>query len=715
MLTQMFDVLSEPFLFVGSTIGEALAVFDSVAYTSLPVVDGAGKYAGVADYKVLAGKRDGMPGDCLLAEWITPVRPLLENTHVEMVIAQIHADVAPLVNDDNLLLGFITKENVLKNMIRYYAQLAERNRKLLESSYNGILAIDQDSNISVFNPAAERILGRRRADVIGRHISLLDPNMGLLGNMLQPSVTTGIHTEINGVKIIANRTPLMFEGGCAGAMSVFMDVSEYENVCNELAVSKHLMHEMVAIFESSYDGFFIADAHGRVTRVNSAWEKICGFSRQEVIGKTAYELVEMGCYDKSAAVAAIEEKRTVTMLTNITNGPRKGTQVMTTGTPIFDDAGTLAQVVVNVRDMTNLEDLRRQLESTVELNRRYASELERIRQQHTRSGGITANSKEMQRILEMVERLATVNSTVLIMGESGVGKELIANSIHACSRRKGQPFIKINCGAIPEHLLESELFGYVGGAFTGAKREGKPGMFELAANGTLFLDEVGELPLGLQVKLLRVLQEKTLVRVGGVKPIPVDVRVIAATNRNLPEMVRRGTFRDDLFYRLNVFVIQIPPLRQRREDLPPLLHTVLEKFNQKYGMKKSLSPAATERLLAYDWPGNVREMENLLERLVVLVNEPVIEVMHLPDVLQPEGREPAPNNGAVSVSRLVPYKTALEELERSLLLKALSDCGSTRKVAERLQVNQSTIVRKMQQYNITKGARDEEPEILHRM
>ena len=195
----------------------------------------------------------------------------------------------------------------------------------------------------------------------------------------------------------------------------------------------------------------------------------------------------------------------------------------------------------------------------------------------------------MQRVMEMAARIATVDSTVLISGESGVGKEVIANQIHAMSRRKDQAFIKINCGAIPENLLESELFGYSGGAFTGAKREGKPGMFELASEGTLFLDEIGELPLSLQVKLLRVLQEKTLVRVGGVKPIAVDVRVMAATNRDLPEMVKNGSFRDDLYYRLNVFGIQIPPLRQRREDLPPLLHMILGRFNVKYGMEKCFS------------------------------------------------------------------------------------------------------------------------------
>jgi TyrR family helix-turn-helix protein len=227
-------------------------------------------------------------------------------------------------------------------------------------------------------------------------------------------------------------------------------------------------------------------------------------------------------------------------------------------------------------------------------------------------------------------------------------------------------------------------------------------MFELASTGTLFLDEIGELPLGLQVKLLRVLQEKTLVRVGGVKSIPVDVRVIAATNKDLPAMVKAGTFRDDLYYRLNVFGILIPPLRERREDLPPLLHEVLRKFNAKYGTQKRFAPATVERLLNYGWPGNVREVENLVERLVVLVHEPVLEVFHLPEAMQGKRDMHAAEVHAVILNRVVPYKEALEELESLLLEKVYLEQGSTRKAARILQVNQSTIVRKMKQYQIAR-------------
>jgi transcriptional regulator with PAS, ATPase and Fis domain len=376
----------------------------------------------------------------------------------------------------------------------------------------------------------------------------------------------------------------------------------------------------------------------------------------------------------------------------MTSGPKASQKIMATGTPVFDENGDIEQVVVNVRDITELENLKKQLDDI----RHYASELQEMHIQQFKMDDIVAQSPAMQRILELVTRVSRVESTVLITGESGVGKEVIAKKIHLLSKRQNKPLIKINCGAIPENLLESELFGYEGGAFTGARKEGKPGMFELASEGTLFLDEIGELPLNLQVKLLRAIQEKEIIRVGGLKAIPVDVRIIAATNKDLASMVRKGTFREDLFYRLNVVNINIPPLRQRREDIIPLLFEVLKKFNAKYGLDKKLTGPVVERLLQYDWPGNVRELENLVERLVVLVNEPHVQVMHLPEFLQ----ENRAKSKAITVNGIVPLKTAIEDVEAQLIEHALKEHRTTRKVAQLLEVNQSTIVRKIKYYNI---------------
>lgn len=462
--------------------------------------------------------------------------------------------------------------------------------------------------------------------------------------------------------------------------------------------------ELNAIFESSYDGLYICDRNGKVIRVNSSWEKIAGFSRETVMGKTAHELVAEGYYDNSAAIMTLESKTTSTTMLEITSGPKKGQIIMATGTPIFDDSGELDLVVVNVRDITDLEFLKAKLNETVQLSKRYASELEEIRRQQQKMEDLIPKSSAMKKVVELVTRVSQVDSTVLLTGESGSGKELIAKKIHLLSKRKDKSLIKINCGAIPENLLESELFGYEGGAFTGARKEGKPGMFELASGGTLFLDEIGDLPFSLQVKLLRVLQEREIVRVGGITPIKVDTRIIAATNKDLAAMVKKGAFREDLFYRLNVVNIQVPPLRQRREDLVTLVISLLKKLNEKYGQNKRLSQGVVEKFLDYNWPGNIRELENTLERLVVLVNEDDIQVRHLPDYLQSGDQE----TRVVTLNRIAPLKTVVDEVEYQLLKKVHQEYGSTRTMAKVLEVNQSTIVRKMKQFKMAENKDAEE-------
>ncbi len=313
------------------------------------------------------------------------------------------------------------------------------------------------------------------------------------------------------------------------------------------------------------------------------------------------------------------------------------------------------------------------------------------------SPAVVAYSVEMERVLQLAAKVAPVDSTVLIMGESGVGKEVVARFIHAQSRRASGPFVTINCGAIPPNLLESELFGYEAGAFTGARREGKPGMIEMAARGTLFLDEISELPQDLQVKLLQVIQQRRLTRVGGVKPTDVDIRIIAATNRDLPAMVRRGEFRPDLYYRLNVVPIVVPPLRERRDDVVPLVYHFLGRLNEAHGLRKTISEAAREALARYSWPGNVREVENLIERLVVTCEADEIDIGDLPQHVR-EGGPATTASASVVVAGLMPLRKAVEEVERQLIELALAEHSSTHKVARALGVNQSTIVRKLRKY-----------------
>ena len=308
---------------------------------------------------------------------------------------------------------------------------------------------------------------------------------------------------------------------------------------------------------------------------------------------------------------------------------------------------------------------------------------------------IIAYSIEMGKVLQVATKVAQVTSTVMILGESGVGKEVVARFVHNASLRRGGPFVTINCGAIPPNLLESELFGYEAGAFTGAKRQGKPGMIETASSGTLFLDEISDLPLDLQVKLLQVIQERRLTRVGGIQPIEVDIRIIAATNRDLAKMVERGEFRADLFYRLNVVPIVIPPLRSRRDDIIPLIYHFLAKHNNTLRYNKTISRETREVLTQYSWPGNVRELENLIERLVVTVEGDEIGVEDLPQHVK---ERDVNCNSKVIVEGVIPLREAVEEVERQLIKHAQEEHETTYEIAEALGVNQSTVVRKLKKY-----------------
>lgn len=320
--------------------------------------------------------------------------------------------------------------------------------------------------------------------------------------------------------------------------------------------------------------------------------------------------------------------------------------------------------------------------------------------QYAGSERIVARSESMKEIIAAAARLARFDSTVLITGESGTGKELIANLIHENSDRRKGPFIKVNCGAIPGNLLESELFGYDHGAFTGARKGGKTGLFEIANGGTIFLDEIGDLPINLQPKILRVLQNREIMRVGGHKALPIDVRIITATNRDLEKMVESREFREDLYYRLNVVPVHIPPLRERKEDIVPLARHFTAIINKKHKTNKSLSPEILESLIIYDWPGNVRELQNIIENIMVTSSDEVVTRKNLPPQLIKSG----PDCQDISIAGIMPLQYAVENVEKQILEKAYQKYNSTRQMAKVLQVSAATIVRKAAKYGITRPA-----------
>jgi len=370
--------------------------------------------------------------------------------------------------------------------------------------------------------------------------------------------------------------------------------------------------------------------------------------------------------------------------------------VLLTGTPIYSDEGKIIMVVTTLRDMADLNRLQDMLARKEKEKERYRQELIRLRLQQMNMDDIVVASPQMKHIMQQAIQVSQVDSTVLITGESGVGKEIVTRMIHRAGQRENGPLITANCAAIPENLLESELFGYCGGSFTGARKEGKPGLFELADGGTLFLDEIGEVSLNVQVKLLRAVQEREIMRIGGKKPVKVNVRLIAATNSDLKTMVEKRTFRKDLYYRLNVIPIHIPPLRERVEGISILCFHFLDKFSKRFKKKYILRPEVVRALEAYSWPGNVRELENTIERMAVLTGGTEIRLEDLPANIA-AGEE---NRSDLHPVVVEPLSDAVERLEREILKKAYESGKSTRKLAQLLNISQSTAVRKLKKFGI---------------
>jgi PAS domain S-box-containing protein len=443
--------------------------------------------------------------------------------------------------------------------------------------------------------------------------------------------------------------------------------------------------------DNFFEGIYIADSEGKTLYVNKAYLKMTGLKREDVIDKYVDDLIKSGVFHNAVTPEVIKHKKVVSSI----GKARNGVDMLITGEPIFSKTGELIRVIVSQRDFSQLSDLKKELECSQrkiaiaeDITRKKEEEIEYLRKQHLNVNFISA-SEEMKRIDKLINQVARLDATVLITGESGVGKEVVANEIFRKSDRSTEPFVKVNCAAIPGNLLEAELFGYEKGAFTGATST-KIGLFELADKGTLMLDEIGEMEISIQAKLLRAIQHKQITRIGGSKVISLDVRIIAATNANLFEMVKAGKFREDLYYRINVFPISVLPLRSRKEDIIELAKHFLGIYNSKYNKRVILNEEAFLILQKYSWPGNVRELQNIIERLVIISETgSYIVAEQIAGLLMIDLETALLGNSEKGL------KAVIEDIERELIRKALNEAGSTRKAAKILRISQSGVVKKM--------------------
>ena len=679
------------FVYLDDTIAQARVIASNSRIKGIPVLNRNGSFVGVADSSVVC--RGHVAAHSSIGPYVdSAIRPLNAKDPVS-VIEGLSLDttvtILPVISEEGNLVGIIPDPVFLKDVLpgivgSLLSVVVEGN---LDIGDYGMIVINDEGNIVYFNSHAENILGMKGKEVYGIHINKVvhDSKLCEVVKKGQPQLKRKLHAER--ITLCSNRFPLYKGSEVIGAVGIFKDITENERLLKNVRNLRAVNLEMTGILESMNDGIIVMDNSGKVIRTNSAYEFLSGLTAIQILGEDVNYLVSRGSLPSLVASEVLEKKKHLSLIETV-----RGRDCLCIANPILDCEGKLIRIVVVMKDIDHLNELILSLQMTQELASRYFAESETFKERIARQD-MVATSLAMKRVLSLAHKVAQVDSNVLITGETGVGKEVVARAIHRCSNRMDGPFIKLNCGAIPEPLLESELFGYESGAFTGAKKEGKPGLIELSDGGTLFLDEISDLPMNLQVKLLRVLQEREVMRLGDTKYKRVDFRLIVASNKDLEDLVKQRLFREDLFYRLNVVPVFIPPLRDRREDIVPLTVFFLNKFNKKYGMAKKLSPEVIQELLEYDWPGNIRALENAIERLVVTSDGNIISISDL--------REKTPVNG-VNKSPSKVLVDVVEETEKKLIYEALQQCKTTREMAKILGISQSAVVKKMKRYGIIK-------------
>jgi phosphotransferase system HPr (HPr) family protein len=575
------------------------------------------------------------------------------------------------------------------NEMREVDQLLHENaftaEQIFSSMANGLIVTNQHDVITVCNPAAARIIGIHESTAIGKKVEDVVPNTRL--NVVNKTGEGEIASRqmMGKAMTVTNRTPIVIDGEVRGAIAVFEDISALEKIKWEFYEVKELQERLQLILESVQDGICVVSKTGEVIYVNPSYLRIVNRESKQVLGTNVYEVAPQGtrCTVLKTGKSEI----------NSFSKKRDGTMVVANVNPIMVD-GEISGVVSVVKNITEVQNLIEKL-STMSAKAEYLEqELLRTKKTNKAFERYIGSSGRILDLLAMATKAAESIATVLIRGESGTGKELVAEGIHYASSRAKGPFIRVNCGAIPSALLESELFGHEKGAFTGAVKQ-KLGKFELANHGTIFLDEIGEMDKNMQVKLLRALQQKEFDRVGGETTIKVDVRIIAATNRALEEMVRQETFRDDLYYRLNVIPLFLPPLRERVEDIPLLTEHFIKKLSEQAGKQvKGITSEALGVFMAYKWPGNVRELENIIERVITLMDADYISIEHLPSYIT--GEIVMKEVKSFECGAVLPW----EEYEKQIISNALKRCGSFNAAGKMLKLTHKTVATKAKKYGL---------------
>lgn len=564
---------------------------------------------------------------------------------------------------------------------------------ILNSTNNSIIAIDKEGFIIYCNKKLADFLELSEDQVLGKHVLEFFPKTGILEVLQDGIPQLGRRLKLKDGVYITNRDPIKINGEIVGAVSVFHDITNLQVLINELHSEnervRELQERLQTILELSTDGIIAVNKNNIVTMANQAFARFFHKNASELIGRNIYD-----CYPNPQFPEVM--KTGVPEYGYVAN--LNGHEIIANRVPIKKDGEIVGALgVVAFKNVDDLYALAQKVDRLREELAYYKHELERVQKGQFGLDQIIGEAPSIKTLKRTVRRVANTCSTVLIRGESGTGKELFAHALHLESKRFAEPFVKVNCAAIPENLLESELFGYIEGAFTGAKKGGQIGKFELAHKGTIFLDEIGDMSPHMQAKLLRVLQDKTIERLGESIPRQIDVRVVAATNRNLEELMANNQFREDLYYRLTVVVLNVPPLRERKEDIALLAKHFIGKFNQQFGQNvEGLTPEVLDLFHRHEWPGNVRELQNVIERAFNVIDGNMISLKHLPLYLLEKTNK---SRVTTSIARGLPY--AIAQLEKEAITEALRlTKGNRNQAASLLNISRASLFNKIKQYGI---------------
>ena len=663
-----------------TTLREAIGIFKEMKWNLLPITDAERNLQGVFTrsglYQMIL---DGSPLEAPIQPYIKKqARSIRIDTpyrEIEQIVKTSKVGTGVVLDERDKVIGLLTKTDMVVALLKSANTLKDQLETILQHSNIGVLMTDDRMKVVYANEAFAKISGRSVDSIISKEIGEVFP--GLLNEENSPH-----HYEK--FKSILHISSYETVNHQEGKILLFQDISEFEKMAEELETVKKLKLTIETTLENAYDGILMTNERNMITMVSPPLLELFNLEKTEVLYKPVDQVLSQLKLGNvfSSEMAEVSDFHEI-----------NGIRYIVHRIPIKKDGKVIGAIgKVMFRQLNEVSELFKRLQKAENKASFYHQQLQKSESARFTWDHIFSEDPYMEKLKKSAAKAAKGRSTVLVRGESGTGKELFAHAIHNSSARSEGKFVVVNCAAIPEDLLESEFFGYEEGAFTGAKQRGKIGKFDLANGGTLFLDEIGDMSLSLQAKLLRVLQEREFYRVGGNVRVKVDVRIIAATNRNLEEMVKQGEFREDLYYRLNVISLNIPPLRERVHDVEFLISGLMKELNSMLGTSiTGISSQAKTALLRYEWPGNVRELRNVLERAMTFAEHGKIQAEDLPDYLISQLSSPLSEQISLA-----------EDAELGAIRKALSQAnGNKAKAARLLGISRSGLYEKIKKYQLS--------------